>query len=281
MKAPLSSLLLKSKYLILTLGFVLMQAWCLVELTSAQELPQRFACRGKAAYGKTTYNIQLTFKYKLLGYKVSGTLVGTQRNLRKEYKVSGGFAPDIRFEGTAERTYPPLPKGKKPIVLNASGEQGITQKGEDFKRGLIIKVYRSIKDIKPLQIWCEYKLPAIQALPTPTPYPTATPNPVVTTENWAGKWVCEGPGDATLTIAGQGSGSTMSASFASAVNGPASDVYTFKNIALYSADGSYIYRNSLPGDWPGNFSLTISGEVIHLVRQDLSSSWHGEYYCRR
>jgi hypothetical protein len=123
----------------------------------------------------------------------------------------------------------------------------------------------------------------------------------VTTENWEGRYDCEGPPTNTcgygtqigstplLTITGSGKGSALSAVYAVACNGSAFESYTILGMTSNSASGTYLYSDHNPavgptgqsGVWPGTFGITLDEKGLTLVRQDQASGWQGTYRCQR
>ena len=125
--------------------------------------------------------------------------------------------------------------------------------------------------------------------PTPTPGPT--PDRGLSTDNWAGDWICTtNDHQMTLTINGKGRDSSLQGYYPVAYgNQPATEEYIIRSITDTNVSGDYIYYDSNPnigyqgraGVWKGEWSITFREDSMGLTRKDHTTSWRGEYHCTR
>ncbi len=243
-------------------------------------------------------SIKVKYQTSSQTYRLSGRIYIKHKNGKTGfYSVLGEVKPTYLSDGllgTISGITAQIPQGSIRGNILRKGQIFLIRVSEGSSLGqgasclFRAKCVKSCKPRPPLcndentKKLCIDPVPTSTPTPTPIPIPTATSIPTLTTQNWAGSWICQGPGDATLVISGSGSGTSMRADFATASYGPAHDEYTFSSVGLTNASGSYTYYNSAPpGIWPGTFSLTLSNQSIYLERQDSSSSWHGSYVCIR
>lgn len=126
-------------------------------------------CKGTFTLSRTKYTLNLAFKRKVIGYKVSGKITGKSSGRRISYKVSGVYGELMGLIGTATEL---LPKNssKKPKVLNLLGKF--------LSNPLIwaIEISRSKKDKNPIDMNCPDKSnPGVVTTVAPPATPTTLP----------------------------------------------------------------------------------------------------------
>ena len=106
----------------------------------------------------------------------------------------------------------------------------------------------------------------------------------LTTDNWAGVWVCQAQGSAPMymTITGQGTASKISALYPeqAGVKQATATATSITSLTGTHAEGEEeMHREALV--WRGSWAITVNGSELSLERQDYNTRWHGSYRCGR
>ena len=149
--------------------FVLFVSFLLLSTTvRAQSGFASDSCNAAFKISGTTYQVVLKFRQSLLGYKVSGSIIGKNKKSKVTYKVRGIYGDIIGLQATATEQLQSGSSTHKPKVLNVSGTY---LSGSSL---WALAISRSKRDKSPIAVDCA---PKIAPNSTPTVVPTATSRP--------------------------------------------------------------------------------------------------------
>ena len=249
------------------------------------------SCNASFKVSSTKYQVVLKFRPSLLGYKVTGSIIGKNKTSKITYKLRGIYADGIGLQATATEEILSGSSKRKPKVLNVTG---MYLSGSSL---WAITISRSKRDKNPISVDCAPKF-GPNSVPTVAPTATSRPIPLtpfkIVTYNYTGNiplslsWAIGTFGELIIKYESNPPAIfPINASVVQTSGRPATLTFPRRDVVFYTpssgngVEGELVIPNGIGCD--GTMNQTTQGKIITKATiteaSGQSSSWMIAWYC--